>query len=379
MYDGPIVDIDVHHRWASEQELLEYVEPQWLRAVERPRSKVSLEAPVAQFLHITGSVRRANCGPADGGPPGAPPDYETVCRQWLDRYPVERAVLTFDIGTSGGVPNPMLASALCRAANDWSIDRWIERVRDERLYAAALIPTQIPEDGAAEVRRMGARPRVVEALLVSNGFGRPFGHPVYHPIYEAAAECGLPIAIHNGGDQWNNGAQMNAAGLPNGRFEFHALAAQSTMAHMVSFITHGVFEKYPTLALMVVEIGIAWLPWLMWSLDKHYDTLRSESPWVKRLPSEYIREHVRVTTQPIELSPKRNQLIDLMSAPGGLEDVLCFASDYPHFDADDPGFTMRRLPDEWGPKVFYENSLASLRWHRSTDPAPAPAAVGASV
>lgn len=373
MYDGPIIDVDLHHRWASEDELFEYMAPEWQSVVDRSHSRVHIEAPVAQFLHLTGSVRRANSSPAQGGPP----DYATVCKQWLDPYPVERAVLTYDIGTSTGVPNPMLSSALCRAANDWSVDRWIEGTKDERLYAAALIPTQIPEDGAAEVRRMAENPRVVEALMVCNGLGKHFGHPAYHPIYEAAAETGLPIAIHNGGDQWNMGSQMNAAGLPNSRFEFHALAAQCTMTHLLSFITYGAFEKFPRLKLMIVEIGVAWLPWLIWSMDKHYETLRQESPWVKRLPSEYIRDHVLVTTQPIEVSPQRGQLVELMGTPGGLEDVLCFASDYPHFDADDPKYTVRRLDDAWGPKVFYGNSKKALRWPDRESADATMAAVGA--
>lgn len=376
MYDGPIIDVDVHHRWSSEAELFEYLDPEWLPVVERPRSQVFVDAPVAQFIHLTGSVHRTGVSP-ENGPPGAPPDYATFCRQYLDPFPVERVVLSFDIGTSGGVPNAMLATALCRAANDWSVNHWIDRHRDERLYTAALVPTQVAADGAAEVRRMAAHPRVVEALMVSNGNGRPFGHPAYHAIYEAAAEAGLPIAIHSGADQWINGAQANAGGLPNGRFEFHTLVPHSMQAHLLSFITYGVFEKYPGLKLMIVEVGVSWLPWLMWSMDKYADELRSESPWVRRRPSDYVREHVRVSTQPIEVSPKRTQLMDAMSAPGGIEDVLCFSSDYPHWDTDDPRYIARRLPAEWSEKLFYENAAAALRFPDSNSSSAPLAAVDA--
>jgi predicted TIM-barrel fold metal-dependent hydrolase len=360
MYTGPIIDVDLHHRWRSEADVVSYLAPKWREMMERERNSMLVEAAVALFPHSTGTNKRTDAAPADGSPGAS--HYPTTCEQWVDAFNVERAVLTFDVGTTAGVRNPYLASALSSAANDWSIDRWIEAHEDPRLGTAAIVPTQIIEDGVRELERMAAHPRVVEALVVSNGLDRPFGHPAYHPIYATAEECGLPVAIHNGGDQWMFNTTMTAGGLPPSRFEYHTLAGQSVVHHIVSFITHGVFEKYPRLKLMAIEIGIAWLPWLLWSLDSHYDALRKESPWVKRLPSEYIRDHVLVSTQPMEESPRRGQMIDLLESAGGLEDILVFASDYPHWDTDDPRAISNRLPKEWWPKVFYENAAQVLRW-----------------
>ncbi len=360
MYEGPIIDVDVHHRWHNEDDLVAYVEPEWRHVVERPRSAVALEAPVALFHHTTGSNKRSDTFPDTGGPPGS--SYELMRDQYLDPFRVERAVLSFDIGTSGGVANPYLASALCRAANDWCLDHWIAQHRDPRLYTGLLVPTQLPEDGAREIRRLGDNPRIVEALVVSNALGRPFGHPVYHPIYDAAAEYGLPIAVHAGGDQWSTNTQMTAGGMPNSRFEFHTLSPMSAMLHLASFITHGVFEKFPTLKLVMIEIGTTWIPWLLWNLDRNVDLLRRESPWVKRLPSEYFFDHIRLSSQPLEIPADKRQLVDLLEAAGPVSDVLVFASDYPHWDTDDPAYVARRLPETWQPKVFYENCLATLRW-----------------
>jgi uncharacterized protein len=375
VYDGPIVDIDVHHRWHSEQDLIAYLPPEWRTVVQRPRSQIAVEAPAPRITHTTGSNKRSDAFPPTGGPPGS--CYETLCKQWLDPFPVERAVLSFDIGTSGGIPNPRLASALCRAANDWSVEHWIDRYRDDRLYTGVLVPTQIPEDGVAEIHRMAANPRIVEALVVSNGVGKLFGHPIYHPIYAAAEECGLPIAIHNGGDQYNAGTHMMAGGLPSSRFEYHTLTPQSTINHLTSFITNGVFDRFPKLKLCIIEIGVAWLPWLLWSLDRHYDSMRRENPSLDRLPSEVFREHVCVTTQPIELTPRPGQLAEALEAAEGMEDILCFSSDYPHWDTDDPGFIARRLPKSWWSKVFYENAIDALRWPHEHTPQSEPVAVGA--
>jgi len=360
MYSGPIIDVDVHHRWKSDVDMLAYLEPEWRELADRERNEVWLEAPIALFHHSTGWNKRSDTVPEAGGPPGS--DYELLCEQWLDPYPVERAILTFDVGTNAGIPNPMFASALCRAANDWNIDTWLDGHNDPRLYGSILVPTQLPEDGAAEIYRHAGNPRMVQALVVSNGLGKPFGHPIYHPIYAAAAECDLPIAIHNGGDQWGLTTHMTAGGMPATRFEFHTLAPQSGLTHLASFITNGVFEKFPNLRLSMIEIGVSWLPWLLWQLDRYYPELKKESPLLKKLPSEYFREHITVTTQPLEMTDRREDLIEGLEAADGIEDILVFSSDYPHWDFDDPTFVARRLPASWAPKVFYENGLRMLRW-----------------
>jgi predicted TIM-barrel fold metal-dependent hydrolase len=360
MYDGPIIDIDLHHRWKTEDDLFRYLPSKWRQVMDRSRSAIFAEAPVAMFHHSTGTNKRGDAFPGDGAPPGS--SYEMMCAQWLDPFPVERGVLSYDIGTSGGVPNPLLATALTRAANDWSLAEWIDRYQDPRLYTACLVPTQIIEDGVAEVNRLADNPRIVEALMVSNGMSKPFGHPVYHPIYAAAQDVGLPIAIHNGGDQYAGTSHMMAGGMPNSRFEFHTLAPQSTVHHLTSFITHGVFEKFPKLKLMIIEIGMAWLPWLIWSLDRQYENLVAEGALISRLPSEIFRDHIRVTTQPVELTPQRGQLGEALQSVDGLDEVLCFASDYPHWDTDDPSYIARRIPESWWTKVFYSNTLETLRW-----------------
>ncbi|HUX87079.1 MAG TPA: hypothetical protein VMW65_08760, partial [Chloroflexota bacterium] len=90
--------------------------------------------------------------------------------------------------------------------------------------------------------------------------------------------------------------------------------------------------------------------------------MRHESTWLKRRPSEYLPDHVRFTTQPLEESPQRQQLVEALEACEGLQDILCFSSDYPHWDADSPHYIAGRLPRSWHPKVFYENVRQFFRW-----------------
>jgi predicted TIM-barrel fold metal-dependent hydrolase len=103
---------------------------------------------------------------------------------------------------------------------------------------------------------------------------------------------------------------------------------------------------------------------LMWRLDKNWKALRREIPWTTMAPSEYIREHVRFTTQPVDApaNPKYlRQIVDQL----GSDDLLMYSTDYPHWHADDDGDGGGALPIELSPertrKIMSENARA---WYR---------------
>jgi predicted TIM-barrel fold metal-dependent hydrolase len=360
-YQGPVIDSDVHHTWSSDDDIIAYLPKKWRDYVKGSgRAPMRIDPPFMTYPHVNGPNKRLDTFPPNGGPPGS--DYETLCKQLLDPFRIERAVLSFDPGGNGALDNLYFATEVVRAANDWNIEHWLS-IPDDRLRSVVMVPTQMPEEAAKEIRRVGKHPRIVEVLLMSNGLRRPFGHPLYHPIYEAASEMGLPVAIHVGGQLCEGGNQNAVAGgAANSRLEFHTLANQSSIHYLASFIEHGVFEKFPDLKLLLVEDGISWVPWLIWGLDANYKILRSESPWVKRLPSEYFREHVRFTTQPLEDTPDPQQLIEVLEAFEGMDDLLCFATDYPHWDADDPMYVSRKLPEPWLEKIFHKNASELYGW-----------------
>jgi predicted TIM-barrel fold metal-dependent hydrolase len=133
------------------------------------------------------------------------------------------------------------------------------------------------------------------------------------------------------------------------------------MTHLVSLILHGVFEKYPSLRVLLVESSTAWIPWLLWRLDNNFKALRRDAPWLTRYPSEYFYDHVRVTTQPLDSPDDSEQLVQLLSFIGG-EDILCYSSDYPHWDADELPSVVSRLPKAWLPKVLRENAWKLFGW-----------------
>jgi predicted TIM-barrel fold metal-dependent hydrolase len=152
-------------------------------------------------------------------------------------------------------------------------------------------------------------------------------------------------------------ASPGGAGPPTFYIEWHTLgSAGSIMAHLVSLVVNGVFERLPALKVLLVEGGVAWLPGILWRLDTNWRALREDTPWLERKPSEVVREHVRFTTQPLEHTDGHDRLLFELLEAAGAPEILCFASDYPHWDFDDPGFMLRRLPESWREPVMHANA-----------------------
>lgn len=345
-----MIDCDIHPQIGDPEEFYAYVDPgqrDWFRA------NGNFGLPGYSWAHPSSWFRQDV--EQNGALPGG--TVEAVRREVLDATGCEIGILNADDPVLVSViPSPYRAAALARAHNDWLRERWLDE--EPRLRGSIICPAQDPVAAAEEIRRAAADERFVQVLLCG-GAERPYGEPRYLPVFEAAVECGLPVAIHTGGEGMGVAAPPGGAGPPTFYIEWHTLgSACSTMAHLVSLLVHGTFERLPGLKVLLMEGGVAWLPGILWRLDTNWRALRSDTPWLERKPSEVAREHVRFTTQPLEHTDGNDELLFEMLEAVGAPDTLCFASDYPHWDFDDPAFMLKRLPAAWREKVLHENAAA---------------------
>ena len=153
---------------------------------------------------------------------------------------------------------------------------------------------------------------------------------------------------------------MTNGGWPSFYVEEVQEHATSAQAQVASFVVEGVFERFPTLKIVMIECGFGWMPSLGWRLDNNWKRLRDEVPHLKRAPSEYMREHVYVSTQPIEEPAKGEHLLDAMEWIGW--DRILYASDYPHWDFDDPRIAIPSfIPAEKRAAIFGGNARGFYR------------------
>lgn len=335
-----LVDCDVHpHLKSGLGDLMPYLPDGWRRrlgvgqdeawAKEIYASRFSLPHNV-MYINPAGVVRRDALTPGGARPASDP---AAVRSQLLDEWGIDRAVLIGgDVFGLGALPDADLAAVVAAAYNDWLCERWL--AFDERFRATLVVGCQDPAQAAREIARTGDRPGVVGVFLpLTNVL---MGERHYWPIYEAAAERGLPIVLHpNSVDGvYSRGPQL-AGGVFTYYTEWHTALTQIFQASLISLVCQGVFERYPQLKLVIAEGGFAWLPDVLWRLDKDWRALRSELPWLKRPPSEYVFDHVRFTTQPIP-EPVRPEHLRSICEIVQASRTLLFSSDYPHWDFDSP-------------------------------------------
>ena len=98
------------------------------------------------------------------------------------------------------------------------------------------------------------------------------------------------------------------------------------------------------------------MPAFRWRADTAWKALRSQTPWVKRLPSEYIDANVRFSTQPMEEPEPGPAMGELLAWMNGANSLM-FASDFPHWDFDAPATVAKCFPAAMRRQVLSGNAL----------------------
>lgn len=248
---------------------------------------------------------------------------------------------------------------MAAAYNDWLADTWLGKHNSDGVFKGSItIAHQDPHAAAAEIQRWAGHPHFVQ-VMTDSGARAPFGQRQYYPIYEACERFGFPLAIHPGTDGMGINIQPTP-GYPTHYIEWHTCLSLGFQAHLVSLITEGVFERFPGFRVVLVEGGVSWLPALMWRLDAEYKALRYEVPWLTKRPGEYLRKHVRITSQPLERPDNDEHLLQIFEMMDA-EHLLMFASDYPHWDFDSPKFAFPKLPEAMRRRIFSDNAREFYR------------------
>jgi predicted TIM-barrel fold metal-dependent hydrolase len=301
----------------------------------------------------------AGFGPAPKPTPESGPSHPAADPAWvkthyLAAHGVDRAILTGTLTSLGVQPNADMASAIAGAVNDWTLATWLEPF--DCFKGSILVAPQDPIAAVAEIDRLGDRPSMVQVLLGSAS-ETPLGRRQYHPIYAACVAHGLPLALHIGGEGAGMSPPPTAVGQPSTFTEWYTTIPQNYMAHIMSMITEGVFEKFPSLKVILYEAGIFWVPHLMWRFDKNWKAQRSETPWVKQAPHHYILRHFHYSTYPLEAPPEPTYLHQILTMIEA-EHTLLFSSAYPNWAFGDPFAMLADLPPALQRRVMVDNALA---------------------
>ena len=319
----PVIDCDVHAVVPSVAALVPYLPAYWREQI----AQAGFKGPVDHWYppQLPTSARK-NAKPSDGSP--AASQVTQIVRDVLDAAPHPSiAILNCDYAVET-LHNPDAALAYAQAVNGWLASEWL--AKDARLRASIVVPSQFPDLAVREIERLAGKREWVQVLLPVRS-EQPYGSRNFRPVFAAAAKHGLPVALHFGGAPGNASTPV---GWPSLYLEEYAGMAGIFQTQLISIISGGVFDEHPELKLVLAEGGFAWLPSLLWRFAKNWKGLRREIPWVRRPPSEYAREHVRLTIAPTDAPDEPGQLGEILQQLGS-DAMLLYASDYPHAHGDD--------------------------------------------
>ena len=321
-----MIDSDIHPSLASPTALYPWLSAHWRQHhAEYGNRPHGVYAGRGTYPRFTPNTARRDAWPPNGKPPGS--DLEFMQQQHLDAYDIEIGILE-PLVEANAPRNLDFASAATQAANEWQLATFVDQ--EPRLRASILIPGEDAEASVREIEKRATDPRFAQVQLGSRSM-EPIGRKRYWPIFAAAQAANLPIGFHIGGPSSN---APSPSGWPSYYAEDHHVLIHSMQAQVASMILEGVFEQFPRLRVVMIEGGFAWAPSLAWRLDAHWAKMRHETPHVKLKPSEYMRRNVWFSTQPMEEPENPEDLRRICEWIGW--DRLLYASDYPHWDFDDP-------------------------------------------
>ena len=215
---------------------------------------------------------------------------------------------------------------------------------DKRMFPTAYIPLGLGPDIAKkfvdEAISMDFSIILIDTVAPRGQIS--FTHPDYNTFWATVQDADLSVTLHVGADGgyspvpksfYDNKKKVPThveGDAPNDALAYMAIQYNAEL-FLSAMIFDGVLERFPKLRIGVVELGASWIISWMKHLDQSYKPFRKfqDLSQLKLLPSEYVLRQIKVT-------PFAGEDIGWILNSGG-EDLLMFASDYPHHEGtDDP-------------------------------------------
>jgi predicted TIM-barrel fold metal-dependent hydrolase len=245
-----------------------------------------------------------------------------------DENGIDAAVLFPGVaGQLGSINDPQVALAAAQAVNRWAAD--FASVAPDELYPIAVLPDD-PELASAELRRCVNEYGFVGGTLRPNPSvgGRTLGDPAWDVLWATVAELDVVLGTHNfdlpdrpqaGRERAKSFMLSHTAVHP-----FEAMLAFGTMYEA------GVFERFPTIRIGYMESGCGWLPFWLDRLEEHMEHLA----WLDGL--KLTREPQEVFMSQCVLGTENDEPTLPVVQERLHDEIVLWASDYPHFDTDFP-------------------------------------------
>ena len=354
-----VFDSAVHPRMLTHAQIYDYMEHPYKGLVYNTPNRFFHPvptgiAPFSEWMEQSrpdGEIINTDSGAHVAREPGSVPARMT---DYLRSNGVTSAVL---LPTLRGLqPAADQGTAICQAYNRWIADTWLRDEPEQLGYLGTIrINPMDPDGSVAEIERWAGHPRMVQVGVPMEAH-HPYGQRYFLKIWEAAAEHRLPVAIKAEGGV---GVEYypTMTGLPRTHIEFSSLHRDRFFVHLASFIAEGVFDRFPQLRIVFADGGFDALAPAMWRMDMDWPITRTEVPWVRKIPSDYLREHVRFVANRLEGPPDSEpDLAAEWVRRTDAANLLIYGSGYPLWSAARPDQILPGIPAEDRERILRGNA-----------------------
>ena len=229
--------------------------------------------------------------------------------------------------------DPMATHAVVHALNQWMHEHWTFNY-EGRIFASPVITLPIVEEAIKELEwvvERGAKLILIRPAPVPGYRGfRSFALPEFDPFWQRVTELDVTVGMHSSDDGLTRYYNL-WEGQPEGEhLPFAGFSAFADIMHtqgrgifdtVASLLGHGLLSRFPSLRILPVENGSAWVRPLVGALEESY--AKNPSMWPED-PLMVFKRNVWI--HPFHEEDPRG-LIELLGA-----DRIVFGSDYPHIE-----------------------------------------------
>ncbi|MGA2716653.1 MAG: amidohydrolase family protein [Bryobacteraceae bacterium] len=291
------------------------------------------------FLRATGAYGQS-APPQLAEVQGALLDIGTGRIAAMDEARIEFQVLSLAAMGFDGL-DAATASPLARDVNDELADA--VRAHPARLGGFATLALKDPAAAAIELERCVTRLGFYGALLNGTTEGRFLDDPRFLPVFEAAVQLGVPIYLHPAPPPEPVG-RAYFSGLPGDTGHLLSIAGwgwhAETGLHTLRLIVSGLFDRLPTLQLIIGHMGEG----LPYALARSSGILSNAAPHLRQPVAAYFRSNIHITTSGYFTQPPLRCAIEVVGM-----DRMLFSIDYPFSPNTRGRAFIDSLPEMLGP------------------------------
>jgi predicted TIM-barrel fold metal-dependent hydrolase len=244
------------------------------------------------------------------------------------------------------IQDDLAYQAVVHAYNGWLADTYCA-VDPRRLVGVGILP--LTHDVADSITEMEHCAGIGLKTVLLQGFpsGKAYPSREDDPFWAAALNLNMPVSVHVDLDRTGERASplFKYPREPDDLMKkiVHDLVDQvgrfgpargNGAVAAVQWVLSGLFDRFPRLRIFFAENQIGWIPFFLQAADVRYDR---HVRWaerllgfkrLRRLPSEYIREHCLWGFQFDRIGVELRHKINI--------DGLIWGSDFPHQESDWP-------------------------------------------